>query len=138
MSAPLQAPGEGILGLILWLAAAGHFSILLASLQVPFRLGWREDLARLRPFNRKLFWVYGGFTVLTIVAFGTLTLLPLSEAEGLKVEVMTLLREMVMASPTTRITASTWPMLIRAMSIRMAWATPATTCWARRARQTSP
>jgi alginate O-acetyltransferase complex protein AlgI len=27
------------------------------------------------PFNRKLLWVQSGFTVLTIVAFGTLTLL---------------------------------------------------------------
>ena len=27
------------------------------------------------PFNRKLLWVQGGFTVLTIIAFGTLTLL---------------------------------------------------------------
>jgi alginate O-acetyltransferase complex protein AlgI len=26
------------------------------------------------PFNRKLLWVQGGFTVLTIVAFGSLTL----------------------------------------------------------------
>lgn len=58
----------------LWLAGAGHFCILGASFQVPHRLGWKEDLAKLSPFNRKLMWVYGGFTVLTIVAFGTLTL----------------------------------------------------------------
>ena len=60
--------------LALWLAGAGHFVILVASAQVPFRLGWREDLAKLTPFNRKLMWTYGGFTVLTIVAFGVLTL----------------------------------------------------------------
>lgn len=61
--------------LALKLAGAGHFCVLLASLQVPNRLGWRDDLAKLRPFNRKLMWVYGGFTVLTILAFGALTLL---------------------------------------------------------------
>lgn len=60
--------------LALWLAGAGHFVILVASAQVPSRLGWREDLAKLTPFNRKLMWTYGGFTVLTIVAFGVLTL----------------------------------------------------------------
>ena len=60
--------------LALWLAGAGHFVILFASFQVPGRLDWRGDLAQLRPFNRKLLWVQGGFTVLTIVAFGVLTL----------------------------------------------------------------
>jgi alginate O-acetyltransferase complex protein AlgI len=58
----------------LWLVGAAHFVILIASFQVPYRLGWKKDLAQLIPFNRKLLWVQGGFTVLTIVAFGTLTL----------------------------------------------------------------
>lgn len=58
----------------LWLAAGGHFAILAASFQVPYRLRWREDLQQLIPFNRKLLWVQSGFTVLTIVAFGTMTL----------------------------------------------------------------
>jgi hypothetical protein len=59
--------------LALWLAALGHFCILAASFQVPARLGWKQDLSQLRPFNRKLMWTYGAFTVLTIVAFGVLT-----------------------------------------------------------------
>lgn len=67
-------PAERLFDLILWLAGAGHFVILFASAQVPGRLRWKEDLAQLMPFNRKLLWVQGGFTVLTIVAFGTLTL----------------------------------------------------------------
>jgi hypothetical protein len=58
----------------LWLAGVGHFVILIASFQVPFRLNWKEDLRQLMPFNRKLLWVQSGFTVLTILAFGTLTL----------------------------------------------------------------
>jgi alginate O-acetyltransferase complex protein AlgI len=59
---------------MLWQAGAGHFVILLASFQVPSRLRWKQDLAQLMPFNRKLLWVQSGFTVLTIIAFGTLTL----------------------------------------------------------------
>ena len=59
---------------LLLLAGLGHFLVLAASFQVPARLGWKEELARLRPLNRKLMWTYGGFTVLTIVAFGVLTL----------------------------------------------------------------
>ncbi|MGA2347391.1 MAG: hypothetical protein ABSF93_15360 [Candidatus Sulfotelmatobacter sp.] len=65
---------ERLFGLILWLAGAGHFVILFASFQVPSRLHWKQDLAQLLPFNRKLLWVQSGFTVLTIIAFGTLTL----------------------------------------------------------------
>jgi len=65
---------ERFFDLILWLAGAGHVVILAASFQVPSRLRWKQDLAQLMPFNRKLLWVQGGFTVLTIIAFGTLTL----------------------------------------------------------------
>jgi hypothetical protein len=65
---------ERCFDLILWLAGAGHFVILFASFQVPTRLRWKQDLAQLMPFNRKLLWVQGGFTVLTIIAFGVLTL----------------------------------------------------------------
>lgn len=58
----------------LWLAGLGHFVILFASFQVPSRLRWKQDLLQLMPFNRKLLWVQSGFTVLTIIAFGILTL----------------------------------------------------------------
>ena len=63
-----------LLSLSLWLAGIGHFVVLIASFQVPSRLGWKDDLAKLTPFNRKLMWVHGGFAVLTIIAFGTLML----------------------------------------------------------------
>lgn len=63
-----------VLSLALWLAGIGHFCVLIASFQVPSRLGWKEDLQKLTPFNRKLMWVHGGFAVLTIIAFGALTL----------------------------------------------------------------
>ena len=58
----------------LWLVGAAHFVILFASFQLPHRLRWKQDLQQLIPFNRKLLWVQSGFTVLTIIAFGTLTL----------------------------------------------------------------
>ena len=66
---------ESYFSLALWLAGIAHFCILGASFQVPYRLHWKEDLAKLTPFNRKLMWVYGGFTVMMIIGFGTLTLL---------------------------------------------------------------
>jgi RsiW-degrading membrane proteinase PrsW (M82 family) len=65
---------ERLFNLDLWLAGLGHFVILIASFQVPFQLRWKQDLQQLMPLNRKLLWVQGSFTVLTIIAFGVLTL----------------------------------------------------------------
>jgi hypothetical protein len=65
---------KSIFSLALWLAGAGHFCVLIASFQVPSRLHWKEDLEKLTVFNRKLMWVHGAFAVLTIIAFGVLTL----------------------------------------------------------------
>jgi hypothetical protein len=56
-------------------AGAGHFAVLIASFQVPYRLEWKQDLSKLTPFNRKLMWVHRAFAVYTIASFGALTLL---------------------------------------------------------------
>jgi hypothetical protein len=69
-----NALAQRLFDLDLWLVGAAHFVILFASFQVPHRLRWKQDLQQLIPFNRKLLWVQSGFTVLTIIAFGTLTL----------------------------------------------------------------
>ncbi len=50
-----------------------HFVILIASGLVPSVLNWREELGRLSPFLRRLFWVYGAFIVLVIVGFGAMS-----------------------------------------------------------------
>jgi hypothetical protein len=59
----------------LWLAGAGHFTLLAVSAQLPARLEWRTDLAKLTDFNRRFVWVAGGFIVFTYLGFGVLTLL---------------------------------------------------------------
>lgn len=59
----------------LTLAGLLHFALLTASTSVPKGLNWRENLAPLNPFLRKLFWIYGVFIVIVIISFGTLTLL---------------------------------------------------------------
>lgn len=69
----LAHPASAYLSAGLWAAAAGHFLVLVASARVPAELDWETDLASLDPFNRKLLWTYGGFIVLVIVSFGTLT-----------------------------------------------------------------
>lgn len=58
---------------LIYLAGFAQFSILVASALVPFRLNWREDLAVLPRLHRQLYWTYGGYVVLSIVAFGCLS-----------------------------------------------------------------
>jgi len=60
---------------LLLFAAGLHLSVLIASASVPRALDWRNNLAALHPFLRRLFWVYGFFIVGIIVAFATLTFL---------------------------------------------------------------
>ena len=60
--------------LLLQIAGIGHFGILIASVQVPDILDWKHELAKLNPFMKRLFWVYGIFIALTIIGFGTVTL----------------------------------------------------------------
>ena len=59
--------------LLLQLAAALQLLILIASASTPRVLDWRKNLAVLHPFLRKLFWVYGVFVVMVIIAFVVLT-----------------------------------------------------------------
>lgn len=61
--------------LALWFAGAGQFTLLTVSTQLPDRLGWRTDLAKLTAFNRRFMWVAGGYIVFTYLGFGVLTLL---------------------------------------------------------------
>ena len=59
--------------LFLQVAAALQLLILIASAVTPRVLNWRENLAALHPFLRRLFWVYGVFIVMIIMAFAILT-----------------------------------------------------------------
>ena len=59
----------------LWLAGTSHFIVLIATVQVPTRLGWREDLPKLTSMNRKLFHVATGYLAACIAGFGAMTLL---------------------------------------------------------------
>lgn len=59
----------------LLMAGLGHFLVLVASVQVPSRLRWKEELGRLSTFNRKIMWNYGFFILMLIIAFGVETLL---------------------------------------------------------------
>jgi hypothetical protein len=59
--------------LIFW-AGAAQLSVLVASALVPIRLKWQTQLNVLPRLHRQMYWVYGGYVVLSIVAFGLICL----------------------------------------------------------------
>ncbi|MFK5924556.1 MAG: hypothetical protein QM496_20460 [Verrucomicrobiota bacterium] len=59
----------------IYLGGIIHFLILFASVMAPKVMKWDDNLAKLPLMLRQMFWVYASFIVLTIVSFGSLTLL---------------------------------------------------------------
>lgn len=64
---------EPLATLIMW-AGVGQLGVLIASALVPFRLNWKAELRGLSRLHRQMYWVYGGYVVLAIVAFGLISL----------------------------------------------------------------
>ena len=55
------------------IAGCLHFALLTASFAAPAVLRWQDDLRRVDPLTRQLVLVHGGFIVLTIIAFGAIS-----------------------------------------------------------------
>lgn len=56
------------------IAGACQLGVLTASALVPIRLRWRTELQVLPRLHRQMYWVYGAYVVLAIVAFGLISL----------------------------------------------------------------
>jgi len=67
---------------LLLLGGVCHFGILTASALVPRVLDWKAELKHLSPLSRHLVWTHGAFIVLTIVAFGVISVANASELAG--------------------------------------------------------
>lgn len=68
-----------LLPLLLLVVGFGQLSVLVASALVPVRLNWRTEFAALSPLHRQMYWVYGGYVVLSIVALGLITITSAAE-----------------------------------------------------------
>jgi hypothetical protein len=78
-------PAE-LLANLIFAGGIAHLCILIASALVPFRLNWREELRSLSRLHRQMYWVYGGYVVLAIMAFALISLFnsrELAEGSGL-------------------------------------------------------
>lgn len=58
----------------IFLCGIGQLSILIASSLVPFQLNWKEELKGISLLHRQMYWVYGGYVVLSIIAFSLISI----------------------------------------------------------------
>jgi hypothetical protein len=68
-----------VLSDLILVAGIGQLCILIASALVPFRLNWRDELRSLSRLHRQMYWVYGGYIVLSIIAFGLISMVNAQE-----------------------------------------------------------
>jgi hypothetical protein len=64
---------------IIYLAGWAQLCVLIASSLVPLRLQWQTSLAGLPRLHRQLYWTYGGYVVLAIIANGLVCILNADE-----------------------------------------------------------
>ena len=55
-----------LLANLIFCCGIGQLSVLIASALVPIRLNWRQELGVLSRLHRQMYWVYGGYVVLSI------------------------------------------------------------------------
>ena len=60
---------------LVWLAGVGQLGLVVGSLAIPRVLGWREQLAGLRPLIRQVFWTYAAYIWCTNLSFGLISAL---------------------------------------------------------------
>jgi hypothetical protein len=60
-------------------AGAGQIALALSSLAIPRLLGWRQELAGVRPLTRNLFWTYAGYTFGIHLWFAAVSIFAASE-----------------------------------------------------------
>jgi hypothetical protein len=67
---------------LIFAAGIGQLCVLVASALVPRRLNWRTELTKLSRLRRQMYWVYGGYVVLSIIALGIISIVNAEELAG--------------------------------------------------------
>ncbi len=66
---------EEILDNLIYFAGFGQLSVLVASALVPIQMDWKREFAPLPRLHRQMYWVYGGYVVMAIIAFGLICII---------------------------------------------------------------
>ena len=73
---------DSLMPRLIFLAGVGQLGVLAAAALVPFRLNWRNELRVLPPLHRQMYWVYGAYVLMSIVAFSALSIFNARELAG--------------------------------------------------------
>ncbi len=68
-------PAVEIVRTLLLLAGLGQLGLAIGSLAIPRVLDWSNDVSKLRPLTRQVFWTYAGYIWATNIAFGLISAL---------------------------------------------------------------
>ena len=63
--------------IMLWLlrlAGIGQIGLFCASFMIPRLLNWKDELAKLRPLTRQVYWTYAAYILTINLCFGVLSL----------------------------------------------------------------
>ena len=66
---------QALLPRFVFLAGVGQIVLIIASLAIPYVLGWREEMAKVKPLTRQIFWTYAGYIWATNLSFGLISAL---------------------------------------------------------------
>lgn len=58
---------------LVYLAGWAQIALVLGSLAVPKVLNWKQELARIQPLIKQMFWVYAAYIVVINLCFGLLS-----------------------------------------------------------------
>ncbi|HUS01862.1 MAG TPA: hypothetical protein VMY77_09055 [Chitinophagaceae bacterium] len=61
------------------LAGIGQIALVLGSLAIPKILKWKDELNKVQPLIRQIFWTYAGYILITNLYFGLVSVLATKE-----------------------------------------------------------
>jgi hypothetical protein len=60
---------------LIFFAGVGQLVLVLCSLAIPKILNWRDEISKLRPLTRQVFWTYAGYIWVTNLSFALVSLI---------------------------------------------------------------
>jgi hypothetical protein len=68
-----MTPTNPLIITLIFLAGIGQMTLAVCSITIPKMLGWKEELQKVNPMVRHIFWTYAGYILITNFSFGLLS-----------------------------------------------------------------
>jgi hypothetical protein len=64
---------------LLFIAGLSQIMLVLGSLAIPKLLNWKQELSKLNPLIKQMFWTYAGYILVTNLSFGIVSIVAVDE-----------------------------------------------------------